>query len=115
MNQTKGEKVSFYHLPVNSRREICGHPVAAAIVAWYLSSNQGDSIQFVTDSLEDWPFQSGSRADLSVFSEKTGEVVEALIREGILADEGMEWVDEDEPNRVYIRAIKNVWLKNGNT
>jgi len=44
INQTKKEKISFYHLPVNTKKEIAGNPVSASIVSWYILDNQGDEI-----------------------------------------------------------------------
>lgn len=33
------------------------------------------------------------------------------INEGVLIDLGMEWVDEDEAESVFVGSIKNVWLE----
>jgi hypothetical protein len=35
----------------------------------------------------------------------------STINEGVLIDLGMEWVDEDEPESVFVGSIKNVWLE----
>jgi hypothetical protein len=37
-------------------------------------------------------------------------MIDALVEEGILQDNGMIFVDEDDPDTVYIRDIVNVWI-----
>ena len=112
VNLTRGEVISFAHLPVNSKPEIVGHPVSSAIVTWYLLQHQGDDIQFVSDSHEDWPFKTGARGDVGSFIERTDEVIEKLISIGILEDRGLSFQDEDDPDNIYMREIVNVWLRN---
>lgn len=110
VNQTKQERVSFSHLPVDKKREIVGNPVAAALVTWYLLENQGDEIQFVSDTYDEWPFKSGPKGDVFNYSDQTEALISALITAGILQDNGIEYEDEDDPQNIYIRAIKNIWL-----
>lgn len=111
INQTKKEKLSFYHLPVNTMREIAGNPVSASLVAWYLLENQGDEIQFVSDTYDDWPFISGSRGDHLKYPDQTERLINKLIDVGILEDNGSDFQDEDDSESIYIRAITNIWLK----
>ncbi len=110
INQTKKEKISFYHLPVSTINEISGNPVSASIVTWYMLNNQGDEIQFVSDTNNDWPFSSGIRGDQENYQDKTDSLITKLINMGILKDNGIAYQDEDDPKNVYIRAISNVWL-----
>ncbi len=110
VNQSKKETITFIHLPVNTKKEIAGNPVSAAIVSWYLFKNQGDQIQFVSDSNNDWPFKTGNKEHLSDYEDKTDSIISELIESGILIDNGISWSDEDEPSTVYIRDISNCWF-----
>ena len=110
INQPKKEKISFYHLPVNTKNEIVGNPVSASIVSWYMLNNQGDQIQFVSDTYNDWPFSSGVRSDQEKYPDQTNVLIDKLINLGILKDKGIDWQDEDDPENVYIREIINIWL-----
>lgn len=49
INKTKKEKITFFHLPASSERELTGNPVTAAITTWYLIKNSGDEIGFIPD------------------------------------------------------------------
>ena len=110
VNQTKKETINFSHLPVGKMREIAGNPASAAIVAWYLLTNQGDDIQFVSDTHDDWPFNSGKREDYYNYPDKTEQLISILIEKGILRDSGFDYKDENDPENVYIRSIKNIWM-----
>jgi len=110
VNQTKKETINFSHLPVGKMREIAGNPASAAVVAWYLLTNPGDDIQFVSDTYDDWPFISGKRDDYLNYPDKTEQLISILIKEGILQDSGFDYKDEEDPENVYVRAIKNVWM-----
>lgn len=109
VNVTRRERIAFLQLPVATRREIAGHPAGAAIVAWYLLDHPGDIIGFLGDHDDDWPFALGRRADVDDYAEVTDRTVTALIAAGILRDEGLLYVDEDEPG-VFSRRLTNVWM-----
>lgn len=109
VNETKKEMVSFSHLNGSKMRELAGNAAQSAIVTWYLLNNQGDQIQFVSDTYDDWPFKTGSRDKAWSYPDKTDEIVSELIKQEILRDNGMLHVDEDEPETVYTRDIINVW------
>lgn len=111
VNQTKREQVLFSHLPVEKKREICGHGVSAAMVSWYLLSNQGDEIQFVSDTYDDWPFASGTEDESLDYPDRTEALVDELIAAEIVEDWGILWCDEEEPETVFIRDLRNVWLR----
>ena len=64
VNQTKKELISFCHLNGSKKRELAGGSAQSALVTWYLLQNQGDEIQFVSDSDSDWPFSEGRKCDL---------------------------------------------------
>lgn len=109
VNETKKEWISFRHLNGSTMRELSGNPAQSAIVTWYLLNNPGDQIQFVSDTYDDWPFKTGNRDDICGYLDKTNDLVNTLIEKGILKDNGFTYIDEDEPESVYIRDIMNIW------
>ena len=109
VNYTKKEYVIFDKVTASKARELAGNPVSAAISTWYLLNNIGDTISFISDSYNEWPFPEGSKDDLVIYKEVTNEIVASLISEGILVDEGKEFpLDEDQD--IYLRKLRNVWL-----
>jgi len=109
VNQTKKEVISFCHLPGSKKRELTGGVASSAIVTWYMLSNQGDQIQFVSDTYGEWPFNSGSRNDLTQYTDVTEELIQSLIKEGILQDEGYDYIDDEDPENIYIKKHANIW------
>ena len=109
VNYTRRERLTFAHVAAGTKRELAGYPPAAAIATWYLLERPGDAIAFVSGSGEDWPFPAGSRGDLALYPDVTDEVIGALIGAGVLADEGRDVLDADEPD-VYLRRLRNVWM-----
>ncbi|OPH47006.1 hypothetical protein BC351_40520 [Paenibacillus ferrarius] len=99
INKSKKELIGFTHLPAGKARELAGNPVTAAITTWYLLQNSGDNILFV----EEERIEEG-------FADVTNDVIEMLIQNGILQDNGIEVFDEDEPN-IYMRRLENNWMK----
>jgi hypothetical protein len=111
VNHSRCEVITFAHLPVSKARELAGNPVTAALTTWYLLHHSDDRVAFVSDTYADWPFPSGSRADLANYTDVTDRVVAELVADGILRDEGIAWADEAEPQTVYMRALQNVWMQ----
>lgn len=109
VNQTMKEMVSFSHLNGSKMRELTGNAAQSAIVTWYLLNNQGDEIQFVSNTYNDWPFKTGNRNEALSYPDRTDELVETLIEKEILEDRGFSHQDEDEPSTIYTRDIINVW------
>lgn len=108
VNATRREQIAFRHLPASTRREIAGHPAAAPVVAWYMLEHPGDAIAFVNDHDAVWPFAIGALDDLRDYVDRTDEVVADLIAAGILRDDGVGYVDEDDPT-VFVRDLTNIW------
>ncbi len=108
VNLTKKEQICFENLPVANKREIAGNPASAAIVSWYLLENAGDTIFFVGDDIEPL-FHGVSYAEINSFSDKTAQLIETLVEEGILIDCGRLWQDDDEPER-FLRDIRNAYM-----
>jgi hypothetical protein len=111
VNHSKGEAIRFLHLPATKARELPGNPVSAAVTTWYLLQHPEDRVAFVSDTYGDWPFPSGSPSDLAGYPDVTDHVIRQLVEAGILRDEGIAWADEAEPQTVYIRALRNVWME----
>ena len=105
VNETKKEQITFIHLNGSKMRELVGNPAQSAIVTWYLLQNQGDHIQFISDSSNHWPFSTGSYEDALSYIDKTDDLLQILIQNGLLKDNGMLFVDNDDPQNVYIRDI----------
>ncbi|NVJ61915.1 MAG: hypothetical protein HWE27_16105 [Gammaproteobacteria bacterium] len=95
----------FLHLPVSTMREILMHPVSSYIVDWYKKQYPHDDIDFVSDTFDDWPFETGSREDLANYEEITDELLDTLVEQGVIIDNGFEWQDKDEPDTVFIRDL----------
>jgi hypothetical protein len=111
VNQSKKEIISFCHIPAWKKRELAGNPISAAIVTWYMLENIGDTISFIGDTDDRWPFKNGSVIDLREYSEVTDKIVDGLIKASIIKDEGRLVIDDDEPE-FYERILKNVWFDN---
>ena len=113
VNHTRGEVIRFAHLPASKAWELAGNPVTAAVTTWYLLHHPEDRVAFVSDTYGDWPFPSGSQADLCAYPDVTYRVVCELVEAGILRDEGIAWADEESPQTIYERALRNVWMEKG--
>lgn len=109
INQTKKQQISFAHLNGSKKRELAGNSAQSAIVTWYMLNNIGDNIQFVTDSESDWPFVEGNKQDSYEYEDKTEDTLAQLIDAGVLKDKGYLYVDDDDPENVYIKDIVNIW------
>ena len=111
VNYSKKELISFSHIGASTARELAGNPVSAAMTTWYMLQHAGDSVAFLSDTYDEWCFPEGNRDEVSDYLDVTDEVVKRLIEAEILVDLGKAWVDGDEPDKIYIRALKNVWVK----
>ena len=112
-NFTKREMVSLAHMPGATAREIAGDPATAAVVAWYMLRNRGDSISMIGDIEIDpedrrWPYPVPVE-ELVSFPDRTDAMIDELIHHQILADHGYLYRAEEEPERWYIRDLRNVW------
>lgn len=110
VNHTRREVLKFAHLPASKAPELAGNPVTAAITTWYLLHHTEDRVAFVSDTYGEWPFSSGSHADLAEYTEVTDQTIGQLVEAAILRDDGIAWADEAEPHAVYERALRNVWM-----
>jgi hypothetical protein len=100
VNYTRREHIGV-HLPFAKPGEWVGHVAGAAMTTWYLLRQRGDDVRFVGDYGE-------ASEHLRVYREFTdvGErIVAAMVEEGILADCGRSYQDDEDPH-VYIRDIR---------
>jgi len=95
----------FLNIPVSTEWEIENNPVSSFIVRWYKARYPEDEIAFVSDIYDDWPFDTGSRGVLEGYPDVTKRVLDILIKEGHVVDNGIEWQDDDEPETVFIRDL----------
>ncbi len=109
VNYTKKEQISFIHIGAFKARELAGNPASAAMTTWYLLQHLGDAISFVTYDFDDWPFPEGTQEDLNDYPNVEDQIVEQLIEQKILVDEGRGVYREDEPD-IYTRVLRNIWM-----
>jgi hypothetical protein len=113
VNYTNNEKVYYLHIPATKARELAGNPISSAITTWYLLKHKGEAISFVSDTEEESKYLLEIKSDINNYKEVTDEIVNELIQEGIIIDEGIEWADEKNPKEIYIRALRNIWMDKG--
>ncbi len=113
INASKKEQLNFTHIRASTPREFAGNPAAAAIVTWYLNINRGDYIAIVGDydDSERLPFGLTYK-EIDSWPDRTDEIVANLIEEQILKDFGRVFEDEEDPNNVYLRDLRNCWNEN---
>jgi hypothetical protein len=103
VNDTKKEIISFLHLPVSTLREITGNPVSSAICTWYIAMNTNDKISLLSE-------HKISKDQIENYTDQTDKIIEELIKNKILKDEGYEKMIKDEPG-IFYRKIKNIWME----
>lgn len=104
VNKTRREILSFHRLPVSSASEIARDPVAALLTTSYMLRHLGEAIGFVSDTYGEWPFPEGECGAHARYRDVTDQMVQEMIGEGILRDDGILWRDDDDPG-LYIRKI----------
>ena len=113
-NYSKKETINFHHLSGAKMRELAGHPITAAVTTWYMLENAGDLIAFVSDTYDEWPFPKEKEKVRRSYTDVTDRTIESLVANGILADHGKSWIDPDEPDNIYERDLRNVWMSGSN-
>ncbi|WP_239714812.1 hypothetical protein [Paenibacillus sp. 19GGS1-52] len=94
INLSKKEVINYSHLPASKLRGIVGNPVSSAITTWYLINNIGDTITFLSELDE-------SPQDIEHYKEVTDRIINELIQNQILKDEGLMYVDKDDSSNLY--------------
>lgn len=111
VNHTKREQLAFTHIAALKMRELAGNPASAGLISWYMLNNIGDEISFAPDQYYTWPFPSVSVEEVCAYTDVTDRVVDELIAAEILRDHGRCYEDEDEPDTVFTRDLRNVWME----
>ena len=113
VNIDKKQLIDFYRVDTGTKlRELSGNTVASTIVTYYLLSNIGNQISFIND-VESSFVICGKKYQVDFFTNfqnVTEIIVEELIEQGIIQDEGILWIDKEE-NLSY-RDLKNIWNSN---
>ena len=113
VNHTKREYINFTNLGTWKMSEIASIPASSVLTTWYMLNNLGDEISFVTDCQGEWPFSSGTRADLSSYPDVTDPILDELLEQGILRDNGLLCEDYDLPDSSRIRDIRSTYDPDG--
>lgn len=92
--------ISYAHLPASKAKELTGNPVTAAITTWYLLNNIGDQISFVDEENVEEDYR-----------DVTSSIIDELIQNKIIEDDGEEVFDPEEPE-VFIRRLRNIYALN---
>lgn len=73
-------------------------------------NNVGDDISFVPDQYKEgeWPLSDVTEDEIIHYKDMTDTIVDELIKNEILKDEGKEVFDLDEPE-IYVRKLVNIW------
>jgi hypothetical protein len=108
VNFTRREHISFLHVGGFKFSEIVGNPISATLVTYYMLKHAGDQIAFVADTEPVWPFPSGSYDDLAEYTDVTDTLVDELVEYKYLADDGREYLFDDEPD-IYTRRLRLFW------
>jgi hypothetical protein len=113
VNIDKKQLIDFYRVDTGTKlRELSGNTVASTIVTYYLLSNIGNQISFIND-VESSFIICGKKYQVDFFTNfqnVTEIIIEALIEQGIIQDEGILWIDKEE--NLYYRDLKNIWNSN---
>ncbi|NBA77867.1 hypothetical protein GOQ04_20080 [Emticicia sp. ODNR4P] len=113
VNIDKKQLIDFYRVDTGTKlRELSGNTVASTIVTYYLLSNIGNQISFIND-VESSFIICGKKYQVDFFTNfqnVTEIIIEELIEQGIIQDEGILWIDKEE--NLYYRDLKNIWNSN---
>ena len=110
VNIDKKQQIGFYNIDTGTKiRELSGTIIASAIVTYYLLTNAGDRIGFINDAENNFII-CGQNYELNYFTnfiDVTNETVEELIKNEIIKDDGVIWIDKDE--NLFSRNLTNIW------
>ncbi len=110
VNIDKKQRVGFYNINTGIKlRELSGTIIASTIVTYYLLTNTGDRIGFINDTEESFIVCGKNyKSDYFInFVDVTEKIIEELIEEGIVKDNGILWIDKE--NNLFNRDLINIW------
>lgn len=110
INIDKKQQIRFYNVDTGTKlRELSGTVIASTIVTYYFLKNTGDRIGFINDT-EDSVIVCGQNYpsnNFTDFIEVTNQIVEELIANEIIKDNGISWIDKKE--NLFVRDLVNIW------
>ena len=115
INIDKKERISFSKVNTGTKkRELSGTIVSGSIITFYMIKNIGDHITFVDDHSSQFNLfeKEYTWADFHEFKDVTAEIIEELIKNDIINDDGVIWIDKEE--NLYFRDLRNIWDPNVN-
>lgn len=110
VNIDKKQQVGFYNVNTGTKlRELSGTIIASTIVTYYLLTNSGDRIGFINDTQDSFIICGQNyKSDYFVgFADVTDKIIEELIKEEIIKDNGIIWIDEED--NLFDRDLINIW------
>lgn len=99
-NTTKAEYIAFTRLPVCTSHEIINHPIATAMIAYYLLHNSGDTIIVLSEYDEDRfpdPFDQ--------YREVSDATLDHMIEHGFAFETKREYLLANDPT-IYTRHLE---------
>lgn len=110
VNLDKREQIGFHQINTGTKlQELVGTDIASTIVTYYLLTNTGDRIGFINDTYDSF-MVCGQKYEAQYFydfEDVTHEVVEELIQKGMVKDNGIIWIYEEE--NIFVRDLVNAW------
>jgi len=113
VNLDKKEQIGFHNIRTGFKlRELSGTIISSTIVTYYLLTNTGDRIGFINDTdynlLVCGKYYKSSH--FKGFVDVTDRIIEELIENEIIKDNGIHWVDKED--NLYYHDLINVWDTN---
>ncbi len=110
VNIDKKQKISFYNVDTGTKlRELSGTIIASTIATYYMLTNAGDRIGFINNT-ENNCIVCGENYSVEHFQDYqdvTDKIVEELIKQEIVKDNGIKWVDKED--NLFYRDLVNIW------
>lgn len=110
VNIDKKHQVGFYNVDTGTKpRELSGTVIASTIVTYYLLTNTGDRIGFINNT-DDRFIVCGQNYESDYFTDfvdVTDKVIEELIENEIIHDNGIIWIDKED--NLFSRDLINIW------
>ena len=109
INFDKKEIISFEKVNSGLKlKELSANDITSTIVTYYMLKNRGDKISFIDDHTEKHELfgETYNYSDFNIFQDKTEIVINELIENNILENEGGLEVDEEMD--IYYYDLKKV-------
>ena len=110
VNFDKKQKISFDNINTGTKlRELSGTSISASIITYYLLTNNGDKIAFIDDHETNFTFfgQIYNLDDLDNFEDVTKKIIDEPVKQKIIKDNGIIWVDKEE--NLFFHDLVNIW------